>query len=97
MRLISRAVSKQLQALEDTQVSKPIAIALAGATQPADIFSPIASSTSSASDVSDVKEVQYHLSFQSRVGPVKWLQPYTEETLVCTFYSIAFSMDLWLG
>lgn len=29
-----------------------------------------------------VSEVQYHLSFQSRVGPVKWLQPYTEETLV---------------
>ena len=26
--------------------------------------------------------VKFHLSFQSRVGPVKWLQPYTEEKLV---------------
>ena len=25
--------------------------------------------------------VEYHLSFQSRVGPVQWLRPYTEETL----------------
>lgn len=32
-------------------------------------------------EVSLKKEVQYHLSFQSRVGPVKWLQPYTEEKL----------------
>jgi len=31
---------------------------------------------------SGAREVRYHLSFQSRVGPVKWLQPYTEETLV---------------
>lgn len=29
-----------------------------------------------------VKEVQYHLSFQSKVGPVQWLQPYTEEKIV---------------
>lgn len=29
-----------------------------------------------------VKEVQYHLSFQSKVGPVQWLQPYTEEMIV---------------
>ena len=28
------------------------------------------------------KEVQYHLSFQSRVGPVKWLEPYTESKLI---------------
>ena len=87
MRLISRAVSQQLQSLEDTQnthsLSKPVAMALAGATQTADILSPVAVSISSSeSEVSSVKEVQYHLSFQSRVGPVKWLQPYTEETLV---------------
>ena len=28
-----------------------------------------------------IKE-QYHLSFQSRVGPVKWLEPYTESKLI---------------
>ena len=27
-------------------------------------------------------EVQFHLSFQSRVGPVQWLKPYTEEKLM---------------
>eukprot|EP01036_Dinobryon_divergens_P023108 gene23108-31425_t len=86
VRLISRAVSKQLQALDDKQnkhsLSKPIAMALAGAAQTADVFSPMTSSASSPPDASNVKEVQYHLSFQSRVGPVKWLQPYTEETLI---------------
>lgn len=25
--------------------------------------------------------IHYHLSFQSRVGPVQWLQPYTEEVI----------------
>lgn len=25
--------------------------------------------------------IRYHLSFQSRVGPVQWLQPYTEEVV----------------
>jgi hypothetical protein len=28
-----------------------------------------------------VPAIEYHLSFQSRVGPVKWLQPYTEEKI----------------
>eukprot|EP01038_Epipyxis_sp_PR26KG_P008783 gene8783-11860_t len=36
----------------------------------------------SVDDISKVKEVQFHLSFQSRVGPVKWLTPYTEEKLI---------------
>lgn len=27
------------------------------------------------------KALRFHLSFQSRVGPVQWLQPYTEEKL----------------
>lgn len=27
------------------------------------------------------KSVKFHLSYQSRVGPVKWLQPYTEDKL----------------
>lgn len=26
-------------------------------------------------------DLHFHLSFQSRVGPVKWLEPYTEEKL----------------
>ena len=30
----------------------------------------------------DSREIQYHLSFQSRVGPVQWLKPYTESKLV---------------
>merc|ERR1712146_57650 len=30
----------------------------------------------------EFNEIQYHLSFQSRVGPVQWLKPYTESKLV---------------
>lgn len=29
----------------------------------------------------DPKQVTWHLSFQSRVGPVPWLKPYTQETI----------------
>jgi protoheme ferro-lyase len=28
-----------------------------------------------------VKPVQFHLSFQSRVGPVQWLRPYTDDMI----------------
>lgn len=37
---------------------------------------------SEAPTSSTVRPIQYHLSFQSRVGPVEWLKPYTEETLI---------------
>ena len=37
---------------------------------------------SDASSPSTVRPIQYHLSFQSRVGPVEWLKPYTEVTLM---------------
>lgn len=30
----------------------------------------------------DIPPMNFHLSFQSRVGPVKWLQPYTEDKLI---------------
>jgi ferrochelatase len=29
----------------------------------------------------DPNLVRFHLSFQSRVGPVPWLQPYTEDAI----------------
>ena len=32
-------------------------------------------------DTAGARAVEFHLSFQSRVGPVKWLQPYTEQKL----------------
>lgn len=47
-----------------------------------------------------VKPVQFHLSFQSRVGPVQWLRPYTDDkirelavqgkvrTLACDMYML---------
>lgn len=52
-------------------------------------FIPITgSSTSNPMDVSTHKEhnsdrceLKFHLSYQSRVGPVQWIRPYTEETL----------------
>jgi ferrochelatase len=30
---------------------------------------------------SNVQEVKFHLSFQSRVGPIRWLRPYTDDKL----------------
>ena len=46
---------------------------------PRDVFLALAGEGQSSS--STVRPIQYHLSFQSRVGPVEWLKPYTEETL----------------
>ena len=37
---------------------------------------------SSSEKRADAREVQFHLSFQSRVGPVQWLKPYTETKLI---------------
>ena len=122
MRLISRAVSRQLQdmygsetadggtgaAVDSSALTKEVALALAGVTSPSparplsssspavpiEVFDwdalEMKASTGPAAEVGGsegVKEVQFHLSFQSRVGPVKWLQPYTEETLVGPLYS----------
>jgi hypothetical protein len=28
-----------------------------------------------------VKPVEFHLSFQSRVGPIQWLRPYTDDKI----------------
>lgn len=32
-------------------------------------------------EFTEVKPVRYHLSFQSRVGPVQWLRPYTDDKI----------------
>lgn len=49
-----------------------------------DAMSAPAASTegsSGASTGTGIPPLEFHLSFQSRVGPVQWLKPYTEETL----------------
>lgn len=35
-----------------------------------------------ATDPTESQPVEFHLSFQSRVGPIEWLKPYTEDKLV---------------
>lgn len=35
-----------------------------------------------AADATEPQPVEFHLSFQSRVGPIEWLKPYTEDKLV---------------
>lgn len=42
---------------------------------------PTAITTVSTTTTIPCKEIEFHLSFQSRVGPVQWLKPYTEEML----------------
>jgi len=39
------------------------------------------STMDSSNQVTATKQIEFHLSFQSRVGPVKWLSPYTEEMI----------------
>jgi hypothetical protein len=42
----------------------------------------LSASTDDATGEEHAREIKFHLSFQSRVGPVKWLQPYTEDKLI---------------
>ncbi len=43
--------------------------------------SETSSAAAAPSLASTPPKVRFHLSFQSRVGPIKWLQPYTEDML----------------
>ena len=71
VKLIVAQVSKQL--LDPVQcpsnIDENMAKFLAGALTPDE-------------ETSELSEIQYHLSFQSRVGPVQWLKPYTESKLI---------------
>lgn len=73
IKLISREVQKQLASdrLRPAEMTRQLGLQLAG-------FKKAEKVTGSA----ESPAVKFHLSFQSRVGPVKWLQPYTEEKLV---------------
>lgn len=75
VRLIAGEVSSQLldEKYRPPGMDQETAMALAGAFDGA--------AASSETDLNK-KEVQFHLSFQSRVGPVQWLKPYTETKLV---------------
>lgn len=45
-------------------------------------------------------DLHFHLSFQSRVGPVKWLEPYTEEKLeviICVHLFMLFPCNILFG
>jgi ferrochelatase len=68
VRLISSEVSEILTNDETRPagISKEHALALTGKSE---------------GNHNGVVSTQFHLSFQSRVGPVQWLKPYTEETL----------------
>jgi ferrochelatase len=35
-----------------------------------------------SSEPSNMRNLKWHLSFQSKTGPVKWLEPTTEETII---------------
>jgi hypothetical protein len=39
------------------------------------------SSSSTGTGAGGVRKIDYHLSYQSRVGPIKWLTPYTDDML----------------
>lgn len=80
VKLISREIASQLL---DSSVDRPehvtafIANALAGKSSNVEIDGK---QTISVGELA--QEIRFHLSFQSRVGPVQWLQPYTESKLV---------------
>jgi ferrochelatase len=71
VKLVSREISVVLRddALRPPEISRDAALLLAGGGEGV------------GEGVGPKWEVQFHLSFQSRVGPVQWLKPYTEEKL----------------
>ena len=73
IKLISREVQRQLTTdlVSSSEFSRQDRFQLAGVKH--GVLSP---------DATEIPSVKFHLSFQSRVGPVKWLKPYTEEKLV---------------
>ena len=81
VKLISREISRILRddKLRPAAIPREMGAMLAGA-----IGGEVEEVWAAAMDASSggCKEVQYHLSFQSRVGPVQWLKPYTEEKLI---------------
>lgn len=96
IRLISREVQAQLRSERSrpASISRKIALSLAGDHSSASSTAPSISTESDkvvalASELLNVSTssnefppIKFHLSFQSRVGPVQWLKPYTEEILV---------------
>ncbi|KAJ1442053.1 ferrochelatase-domain-containing protein [Ochromonadaceae sp. CCMP2298] len=91
VKLISREVSAQLAS--DTQRPKEIsaqlgkqlagALSITGDEVAAEEMSSLFPDPTGLGSPTrtDPKEVQFHLSFQSRVGPVQWLAPYTDDML----------------
>jgi ferrochelatase len=76
VKLIAAEVSTQLLNVKTRPagIDEVTAMALSGAFAKADY-------SNGEVDI-DTKEVRFHLSFQSRVGPVQWLKPYTEAKLI---------------
>ncbi len=78
VKLIASEVSSQLldERSRPAGIDRETALALSGA------FEGAVATEASVVGSDSTKEVQFHLSFQSRVGPVVWLKPYTETKLV---------------
>jgi protoheme ferro-lyase len=75
-RLIAKEVSRQLtsSSTRPAGISAKVAAQLAGE-------GGSSSSSSTGTGAGGVRKIDYHLSYQSRVGPIKWLTPYTDDML----------------
>lgn len=83
VQLISQEVNKQLLSdrTRPSNVSKRMAFRLAGVDTSSENIVGEAEKMFGNEIGGTEPPLEFHLSFQSRVGPVKWLSPYTEDKL----------------
>jgi protoporphyrin/coproporphyrin ferrochelatase len=84
IKLIRREVRSQLlnDKTRPTNISKKVAQELAGQLVVSARTQEMINKVNEMFGTGGVPPVEFHLSFQSRVGPVKWLTPYTEDILI---------------
>eukprot|EP01039_Chlorochromonas_danica_P000434 gene434-468_t len=86
VKLISEEVRAQLisDKLRPKKITKQQALELAGRSkiERADLVDRLDDVFSGDEENAAMATINFHLSFQSRVGPVQWLTPYTEEMIV---------------
>lgn len=80
-RFISPRTAQLLAGESTNKTFRSLPVMDATKTPPAAATSAAPPAPPSSAQPGQVQEITYHLSFQSRVGPVQWLRPYTDDTL----------------
>jgi len=79
--LIEHQQHQELMNNVEVSIHKENLVVADGTATPAPAVTTPVTGKPAMTAVIQQKKLQFHLSFQSRVGPIKWLQPYTEDML----------------